>query len=404
MKKYIFLFLILICFFTSFTARAQTIYPVRDAVNFDSYGLVGYWPVACGSTDILDYSGRNNNLTRIQTTIVAGPSGDVFYFDGIDDYITQKVYANKIGVVTMATVASGAMLNDTGQDFSPYAGASGNTPYMVVATDTGGKVAWGYPGEEGGDDILQLTPVQIASVLEASDAADNDYFGTSVSLSSAGAILAVGAESWEGASGTNRGGVYSYSCVLPADTGVKIYSTKDGSTQSWANVESGFLPNSVASYEVRKSDFQWDSTQAFSLGAWVKPNGADEVGYVIAKYNNSTSLGWGLYWNGTSDQISFFYGDTSKASSAIFPDNNVWVHITVVYNGAGSVSFYRNGVFDNTQTGISFTDTSLPLLIGIRSGAAPPIFNGLIDSPFISSRALSASEIADLYNQVLRPI
>lgn len=51
---------------------------------------------------------------------------------------------------------------------------------------------------------------QIGSVLEASDAADSDNFGRSVSLSSDGSVLAVGAASWEGATGSNRGGVYIY--------------------------------------------------------------------------------------------------------------------------------------------------------------------------------------------------
>jgi hypothetical protein len=52
--------------------------------------------------------------------------------------------------------------------------------------------------------------VQRGSVLEAADAADNDAFGISVSISSNGSILAVGANTWEGTTGTNRGGVYIY--------------------------------------------------------------------------------------------------------------------------------------------------------------------------------------------------
>src|SRR4030042_1233883 len=80
---------------------------------------------------------------------------------------------------------------------------------MFVATDTGEKVAWGYIGEEGDGEILQLTPVQIAVVLVAGDAAADDCFGMSVSLSSDGSILAVGATYWEGGA-TNQGGVYIY--------------------------------------------------------------------------------------------------------------------------------------------------------------------------------------------------
>ena len=46
-------------------------------------------------------------------------------------------------------------------------------------------------------------------MLVAGDAANYDLFGSSVALSSAGAILAVGAYQWEGTA-TNQGGVYVY--------------------------------------------------------------------------------------------------------------------------------------------------------------------------------------------------
>ena len=52
--------------------------------------------------------------------------------------------------------------------------------------------------------------IQRGSVLEAADAADNDNFGQSISLNSTGTILAVGARNWEGATGTDRSGVYIY--------------------------------------------------------------------------------------------------------------------------------------------------------------------------------------------------
>ncbi|MCK5475628.1 MAG: hypothetical protein KAI71_03550, partial [Candidatus Pacebacteria bacterium] len=60
------------------------------------------------------------------------------------------------------------------------------------------------------DGILKLNPKQITNVLEASDAADSDYFGSSVALSSDGSVLAVGAYEWEGATGSGTGGVYLY--------------------------------------------------------------------------------------------------------------------------------------------------------------------------------------------------
>ena len=51
---------------------------------------------------------------------------------------------------------------------------------------------------------------QRGSVLEASDAADNDTFGVAVAFSADASVLAVGAYGWEGATGTDRGVVYVY--------------------------------------------------------------------------------------------------------------------------------------------------------------------------------------------------
>jgi hypothetical protein len=51
---------------------------------------------------------------------------------------------------------------------------------------------------------------QRGSILEAGDAADSDAFGIDVEISGDGLVLAVGASNWEGASGSNRGGVYLY--------------------------------------------------------------------------------------------------------------------------------------------------------------------------------------------------
>jgi hypothetical protein len=77
--------------------------------------------------------------------------------------------------------------------------------------------AWAWEGatgvDRGGVYIYDWTGSawsQRGSVLQASDAANEDYFGISVCLSSDGSVLAVGAQSWEGVTGVDRGGVYIY--------------------------------------------------------------------------------------------------------------------------------------------------------------------------------------------------
>ncbi len=191
--------------------------------------------------------------------------------------------------------------------------------------------------------------------------------------------------------------------TAPVATGLKLYSNKTGSTQNMASTAATFGPNDATTYEVRKTGFQ--ITGAVTMGAWVKPSGADEKGYIISKssYNIGLAGGYALQWNGSSDTLDFVYGGTNiKNSNAVFSDNNTWVFVTATYDGS-AVIFYRNGVPAGTGASVTVTDTYLKLLAGaLTSNAADTartsFFAGSIDNPFVYNRALSAAEVLSLYN------
>jgi hypothetical protein len=91
--------------------------------------------------------------------------------------------------------------------------------YAVALSDDGSVLAvgariWEGPtSDQGGVYIYDWSGsawVQRGSVLTAADAAGSDFFGGALSLSADGAVLAVGAAGWEGATGADRGGVYIY--------------------------------------------------------------------------------------------------------------------------------------------------------------------------------------------------
>jgi|GEM_PF-3084303 len=143
-----------------------------------------------------------------------------------------------------------------------------------------------------------------------------------------------------------------------------------------------------------------------TISAWVKPNGASEQGYIVGR--NSTGGGTSGYimsWNGSTGKINFIGGSgSSSATSAVFTDNGVWVLVTEVSSG-GTLTYYRNGVSAGTSSNAAASSTDT-LTIANRSGSglgANTAFAGSIDDVRIYNRALSSTEVGDLYNYANTP-
>lgn len=483
MKNKIFaLMLIWLFLFNILSVSAQVVYPIKDAITSDTWGLVGYWPVPCGngSGSLMDYSGHHGTMTRVQTTLKADfQFNEVLYFDGIDDYCTQYVYASKVGTVTMATVASGALFNDTGQDFSSYAGASGNTPYMIVVTDTSGYKAWGYIGEEGtgetlgveiivngtmeaGDPPTGWTKIYADTVLDGvadertggsgtqSLSAKKSASGTlcfkqssvtvipgtlyyvdswlknisgitvvlNYSTSFATVIKQLGITSvitwaqktnyftavsatdliWGNISGAlgNEGRWDDISVkpvtALPANTGVKIYSTRNGSTQSWANVAT--LPNSVANYEVIRSDFQITEV---SLNTWIKPDSvsvANELPIIGKRQAGTSKDGYMLYQYENDIYFRIDDADVAIFENCLTAGN--WYNVCGTFDGT-TAKVYVNGVIGSvTDTG-TISNTYYACRVGYD---ITRYFAGSVTGQAIYNRALSATEVKQKYEDI----
>ncbi|GAI10281.1 unnamed protein product [marine sediment metagenome] len=149
------------------------------------------------------------------------------------------------------------------------------------------------------------------------------------------------------------------------------------------------------------NDPSLDLTQAFTISTWLKPHGADEGGYVAGRYQ-ATDAGYMMRWEGTSNQLRFYYHHTGGVSSlAVFTDDDVWVNAVITFDH-GDVAFYRNGIPAGTSTGITITSNpTLSFAIGCRSGGvgAGHFFNGSISDVRLYNRVLSLSEIKLLYDR-----
>jgi len=150
------------------------------------------------------------------------------------------------------------------------------------------------------------------------------------------------------------------------------------------------------------SDESLNITDAITIEAWVKPNGADENGYIVVKGNPiATNGGPGVWWEGSEDRIHLIDDNTYKPSNAVFSDNNVWVHVAVTVDTDGNVKFYRNGESAGTGT-ITLTSNTDSLYIANRKDgtSAATHFYGIIDEVRISNVSRSSDWINESYQLV----
>lgn len=184
-------------------------------------------------------------------------------------------------------------------------------------------------------------------------------------------------------------------------------------TWQTAKASGGFATNggTFISYGADVANF--DRTDKFSYGCWVKPTGD---GAVLAKMNDGNGhRGWDLYLQGggklAMHLISKWQGDAIKVGTLSAIKKNQWSHVFVTYDGsskAAGVKLYINGVHQKKvkveANGLkNTTQGKAPLNIGRRhSGSA---FAGLVDDVRIYGRELAPTEVALLAGgDPIRPI
>jgi len=348
-------------------------------------------------------------------------------FDGIDDFMAQKVLATaSTGTFQLATIATGAMINCSALDLSPYINK------FLRAKDSGGKYAWGYPKAVGGGEALgsakaitgitKANPgvvtfqaghgfvngelVKFSGLTEMTEL--NGKYRTLVNKS--GDTFTIGNTSTFGAAETTGGNCVQQVITIAA-TGVTIVSTLGGATQSWTGQETGFLPNAISTVEMLEPDF--NITDALTVLMWVKPDDGQPatISMPSAKWdpNAPANRSW-IVTLETTGQLKFWVGSegtiTQITDTAFFSNGTQasFSQIGFVYSAsAQTVTFYGNGavlastVVGGTIPASLFDSSNLFSVGGSAIGTYP--FAGSIASAMIFSRALSAAEIANIYNR-----
>ena len=146
-------------------------------------------------------------------------------------------------------------------------------------------------------------------------------------------------------------------------------------------------------------------TNSFTFSAWIDPKSfATQMGIFDDWYANG---GNGMYIDASTGnyyvQIAGWLNWVPAAATL-----NQWQHIVLTFNKP-TVSFYVNGVLVGTTTRNSTPGVNASTLIGsnwVYQGGYTPSndFNGSLDEVRIYNRALSASEVSQLYNWAPGPV
>lgn len=142
-------------------------------------------------------------------------------------------------------------------------------------------------------------------------------------------------------------------------------------------------------------------TTNFSLCAWVYAN--DNTGsqqQIISKGYDGINTQWQLAFTSGIMSFNSFSNPTVNGVNAITAMNfNVWQHWCGTYNGTWSI--YFNGALNNTSGSAGPTSTVRSVNIGAVDVGTPPsiqIMSGFIDDARIYNRAITASDVLQLYN------
>lgn len=188
--------------------------------------------------------------------------------------------------------------------------------------------------------------------------------------------------------------IYDYASVKNWDA--RNHGTINGAT--WISSERGpvLSLNGSSDYIDCGSDNSLNLVSALTLLSWVKTSSQSTLaGRVMSR--RSGTPGYEYYIFQTSGDLAFVSGGLEKAivtSSGLL--DGQWHLIVYTYDG-DKVIAYIDGIERASSTGVTITsDPGTTMFIG-DNGVHTRQYNGLIDSPRIWNRALSADEVRRIY-------
>ena len=124
----------------------------------------------------------------------------------------------------------------------------------------------------------------------------------------------------------------------------------------------------------------------WTILSWSKPTGTINKWPIMGSSTDSCRL---QYTNADS-RVHFYSANGTFFYMDIAPPTNTWVNISLVCDGAGTITFFKNGSMVVPRT---YANTALSIDVIGYYGLGSNYFTGTIGEGLIYTRALSAAEV-----------
>jgi len=134
-------------------------------------------------------------------------------------------------------------------------------------------------------------------------------------------------------------------------------------------------------------------TNTITYNYWIKSSSTTYQNIIRGEKLGMLST---IYLNKVRNYLYNGTWNTSDSNTSVNDGN--WHMVTVTYNGS-SIKTYIDGVLDKTDTiSITLTSPSTDFWFGREISAGQAVLNGYLDEVGLWSRALSSTEVTQLYN------
>lgn len=392
-----------------------------------------------GSADYMTATGTGvYNTANVSIAVKFTPDFDTsedavrnIYSDSLSDYVLQvRENANNnvlnilLGGTQIATIAEAT--------YSPYWNV-GQENVLIISGTTGDTDAWLNGNQILTADNTAWSPTNPATIYIGSSSSGTVTFDGTIHtfkvwnrLLSTEEVADISEDREQKQYIAPRNGLVGYWSLDAEDenSGTFYDRSGNGNDGTGRNVTSddlttGKIKEAVdfdgSTEEIQVADDpSIQLTGAFTVSAYVNARnwsaGSSTGRTIVEKYNYNfgTYIGWELGRQFLSGSLMQFVvtnaGSIVVASGSISDADmvNQWVHLVGVYTPSTSLKIYKDGVLlaqQTTSVPASFVDSGTGLSIGQRSdNDTQGYWDGLIDEVRLYNRALSADEVANLYN------